>query len=124
MWKKYNPNPTGRSVGDCAVRAVAKALNTDWETAYWMIAEAGAQMGDMPSSNSVHGAVLRMNGFKRTNIPNTCPNCYTFGEFAIDNPRGTYVLGTGEHTATVKDGILYDAWDSSNEIPIYFWYLD
>lgn len=124
MWKKYNPNPTGRkSVGDCAVRAVAKALNTDWETAYWKIAEAGAQMGDVISSNSVWGAVLRMNGFKRANIPNTCPDCYTFEDFARDNPRGVYVLGTGEHTATVKDGILYDAWDSSNEIPIYFWYL-
>lgn len=124
MWKKYNPNPTGRSVGDCSVRAVAKALNTDWETAYSLIAEAGFNMGDVMSSNSVWGAVLRMNGFKRTNIPNTCPNCYTFGEFARDNPKGTYVLGTGEHTATVKDGILYDAWDSSNEIPIYFWYFD
>ena len=27
MWVKYNSNPAGRSVGDCAVRAVAKALD-------------------------------------------------------------------------------------------------
>lgn len=33
MWIEYNPNPTGRNVDDCAVRAVSKALNTDWETA-------------------------------------------------------------------------------------------
>lgn len=37
MWVKYNPNPTGRSVGDCAVRAVAKALNIGWEKAYVLI---------------------------------------------------------------------------------------
>lgn len=31
MWKPYNPNPVGRSVGDCAVRAIAKALDVTWE---------------------------------------------------------------------------------------------
>lgn len=122
MWKQYNPNPTGRSVGDCAVRAVAKALNTDWETAYWLIAEAGAQMGDVMSSNSVWGAVLRQHGFYRANIPNTCPVCFTFEEFAEDNPYGVFVLGTGTHTATIIDGVLYDAWDSRKEIPQYVWY--
>lgn len=34
IWDKYNPNPVGRSVGDCAIRAVAKALDVTWETAY------------------------------------------------------------------------------------------
>ena len=31
-WVWYNPSPTGRNVGDCAVRAIAKALDIDWET--------------------------------------------------------------------------------------------
>lgn len=34
MWVKYQPNPCGRNVGDCAVRAISKALGMDWETAY------------------------------------------------------------------------------------------
>lgn len=122
MWIRYNPNPTGRSVGDCAVRAVAKALNTDWETAYNLIADAGYNMGDMPSSDSVWGAVLRQNGFYRESIPNTCPNCYTVAHFMKDNPHGTFVLGFGGHVATVVNGDLYDSWDSSREIPIYVWY--
>ena len=122
MWKHYNPNPTGRSVGDCAVRAVSKALDTDWETAYTMSSDNGYNMGDMPSSDSVWGAVLRQHGFYRRSIPNTCPNCYTVKEFCRDNPRGVYVLGFGGHVATVVNGDLYDSWDSSNEIPIYVWY--
>lgn len=122
MWQEYNPNPVGRSVGDCSVRAVAKALDTDWETAYAMIAAAGFSMGDMPSSDSVWGAVLRQNGFYRASIENTCPDCYTAEDFSRDNPHGTYVLGFGGHVATVKDGVLYDSWDSSHEIPIYDWY--
>lgn len=122
MFIEYNPNPTGRRVGDCAVRAVAKALNVDWETAYAMIANNGFQMGDMPSSNSVWGAVLRQNGFYRQSIPDSCPDCYTAEDFCKDNPKGTFVLGFGTHVATVVDGNIYDAWDSSKEIPQYVWY--
>lgn len=122
MWVKYNPNPAGRLVGDCAVRAVSAALGIDWEEAYNLIADAGYNMGDMPSSNSVWGAVLRQNGFYRTAIPNTCPDCYTAADFARDHPRGVFVLGFGTHVATVIDGNIYDSWNSSNEIPQYFWY--
>lgn len=122
MWIKYNPNPTGRNVGDCAIRAVAKALNTSWEDAYGMIVTNGYAMGDMPSSDSVWGSVLRQHGFYRQAIPNQCPECYTVEEFARDNPEGIYVLGFGGHVATVVDGDLYDSWNSSREIPVYVWF--
>ena len=122
MWREYNPNPVGRFVGDCAVRAISAALGVTWETAYAMIAVNGFAMGDMPSSNSVWGAVLLQNGFSRKAIPDTCPDCYTFADFARDNPEGVFVLGTGTHVATVKDGVLYDSWDSRSEIPQYVWY--
>ena len=120
-WKMFNDNPSGRNVGDCAVRAVSVALDTDWETAYAMIAKAGYLMNDMPSSNSVWGAVLRTNGFYRHAVPNKCPDCYTVGDFADDHPSGTYVVGTGNHVVTVKDGVVYDSWDSRKEIPQYYW---
>ena len=122
MWQEYNPSPTGRRVGDCAVRAIAKALDIDWEQAYAKIAIDGFLMGDMPSSDSVWGAVLRQNGFSRSVIPNNCPDCYTAEDFCRDNPKGTFVLGFGGHVATVKDGVLYDSWDSSKEIPQFVWY--
>ena len=119
---RYNPNPTGRNVGDCSVRAVAKALKIDWETAYGLIAANGYAMGDMPSSDSVWGSVLRQNGFYRQAIPNKCPDCYTARDFCRDNPYGTYVLGFGGHVATVVNGDLYDSWNSSDQIPQYYWY--
>lgn len=122
MWQELNNNPAGRRVGDCAVRAVSVALNISWEDAYALITAAGFAMGDMPSSNSVWGAVLRQHGFSRMNLPDECPDCYTAEDFAHDHPRGIYVLGFGNHVATVRDGIIYDAWNSSNEIPQYVWY--
>ena len=121
-WIYYNPSPTARNVGDCSVRAVAKALNTDWETAYALTALNGYLMGDIPSSDSVWGAVLRQHGFYRDAIPNTCPECYTAEDFCRDHPYGTYVLAFGGHVATVQDGRLFDRWDSSREIPQFYWY--
>lgn len=122
MWIEFNNNPVGRSVGDCSVRAISVALNVDWETAYILIVTNGFNMGDMPSSDSVWGSVLRQNGFYKETIPNTCPHCYTVKDFCRDHPRGTYVLGFGGHVASVVDGNLYDSWNSTNEIPTYFWY--
>lgn len=121
MWVYYNPNPTGRNVGDCAVRAISKAFDIDWEEAYDLISDAARLMGDMPSADSVWGAVLRQHGFYRRAIPNSCPNCYTVEDFCIDHPYGTYVLGFGGHVATVKDGRLFDSWNSIKEIPQYYW---
>lgn len=119
---EYNPNPVGRRVGDCAVRAVAKALDVDWEAAYLMLVANGFAMGDMPSADSVWGATLRQNGFYRASLPDTCPDCYTAEDFCRDHPRGTFVLGYGGHTATIVNGDLFDSWDSSSEAPQFYWY--
>ena len=120
-WELFNPSPSGRNVGDCSVRAIAKALNIGWGKAYTLIAASGFTLHDMPSSNAVWGTVLSHSGFERHIIPNTCQDCYTIGDFADDHPHGTYVVGTGSHVVTVIDGVLYDSWDSRNEIPVYYW---
>lgn len=122
MWIEYNPNPAGRRVGDCSVRAISKALDIDWETAYALITANGFAMGDMPSSDSVWGSVLRQHGFYREAIPNSCPDCYTADDFSKDHPKGVYILGFGGHVATVVDGSLYDSWNSSQEIPQFYWH--
>lgn len=122
MYIEFQNNPCGRRVGDCAVRALSKALDTTWESAYLMLTINGLQMCDMPSSDSVLGATLRQNGFERHALSNTCPDCYTAEEFCKEFPTGTYVLFFGGHVATVVDGDLYDAWDSSNEVPQFYWH--
>lgn len=123
MWQHYDPNPIGiNGVGDCAVRAIAKALDLTWEQAYARLSLNGFLMGNMPSADIVWGAVLREEGFRRQVVPNTCPDCYTAADFCNDNPKGVFVLKSNEHVATVVDGVLYDSWDSSMTVPIYYWY--
>ena len=121
MWIKYNSNPIAARVGDCAVRAVAKALNVDWEKAYVMLAVNGFAMADIMNANNVIASVLRQNGFDRKTIDNTCPDCFSVKDFCKENPKGTFVLGTGTHVVTVIDGNYYDVWDCGDEIPIYYW---
>lgn len=68
----FNPNPAGQKVGDCTVRAIAKATGKSWDEVYIGLCLQGLIMGDLPSANSVWGAYLRQHGFTRNVIPNTC----------------------------------------------------
>lgn len=120
-YKFYNPNPCGRSVGDCTIRAVSKALDQRWETTYIDLANEGFRMCDMPTSNAVWGAYLRNKGWIRYHISNACPEGYTVRDFARDHPDLTYILALSGHVVCVKNGDYYDSWDSGNEIPLYFW---
>lgn len=122
-FEQINVNPVANRTRDCAIRSVAVALDVDWDTAFDMIAHNAKQMGETMDSNAAWGSVLRQHGFKRAVIPMSCPDCYTARDFCLDNPDGVFVLGFGSHVATVIDGVLIDSWDSSDEIPVYFWYL-
>lgn len=121
VWRRFQNNPCGKAVGDCAVRATSAALGADWYEAYDLLCAEGRQTCDMPSADATWGAVLRSEGFRRQVIPNTCPDCYTARDFVFDHERGIYVLAFGGHVATVRDGALLDSWNSENEIPIYYY---
>ena len=116
----YNPNPLKLSVGDCTIRAISCALNISWDETYWALANLGFEMYDMPSANRVWGQFLKINNFKKYQLPDTCPDCYTIKNFCYDFPRGVYIVGTGEHVVCVINGNYFDSWDSGNEIPIYY----
>lgn len=119
-WKKYQPNPCGRSVGDCAVRALSAALEISWSEAYDLLADEGRRQCDMPSADACWGAVLKKHGFTKAVLP-VMPY-YTAADFVKYHPEGLYVLAFGGHVACVRDGLLLDSWDSSNEVPIYYYY--
>lgn len=121
MYVMYEPNPVRTGAIDCAVRAVSKALDISWEKAYTMLSVNGFLMGNDPAGDEIWSSVLRQHGFKRYVVPNTCPDCYTVEDFAKDHPRGTYVVKSDNHVATVVDGLLYDSWPSQHKVVIYYW---
>ena len=121
MWINCNPNPKERMTGDCAVRAISLALNRNWDYVFLTLVAKAFDLKFMPDDKAVFNAVLSDLGYKRFVIPDTCPECYTADDFCNDHPKGIYILVLGNHVACVKDGNLLDAWDSSHEIPQYYW---
>jgi len=121
MWIRCNPNPLGKQTGDCVVRAIAIATAQSWKDVYETLCRMGGIECEMPSSNSLWGKYLSSMGFEQFLLPESCPKCITVRAFANKYPRGTYIIGTGNHAVAVMDGDWYDAWDSGNETPSYFW---
>ena len=119
MWRYYNPNYKRDGAGDCVIRALTKALNLSWDDVFVLLCEFSFSRGEMPSSNVIWGEFLESYGFSLFRIPDTCPLCYTIRQFCYDNPKGLFVLGTGDHVVTVIDGDYYDTWDSGDKIPVY-----
>lgn len=120
MFIKYNPNPKGARVGDCAIRAVCKATGDDWESAYINVCLEGLLRADMPSSNAVWGMYLQKHGFKKSiTEPGT-----TLNEFCWTHPEGMYVAALTGHVVTVYNGNFYDTWDSGDELVLYYWYKE
>ena len=121
-YKFYNANPDGKLVDDCVIRALTLALDMDWDSVAVQLCLYQLKMHDMPNSNALWDKLLKDHGFNRYIVPDTCPDCYTAEDFCDDNPDGTFVLGFDTHVAAVVDGVIYDLWDSSKEVPSMVWY--
>lgn len=121
MYEYYNPSPQKRQVGDCVIRALSKAMGYDWERTYIEMTLQGFMMCDMPSSDHVWGMYLIEHGYKRHFIDDDRIHVYTVSDFCNEHQEGTYIIKLHNHVVCVKDGTLFDSWDSSNEIPIYYY---
>lgn len=121
MYVYYNPNPSGKMVGDCVIRGISKLADQTWNETFIGICATAFDMKDMPSANQVWESYLLSNGFVRRYLEDRCPLCYTVQDFCRDFRSGKYLLATGSHVIAVEDGDYYDAWDSGHEVPMYYW---
>ena len=46
-WKLFNPNPRNQRVGDCPIRAITKALDSDWETVFAGVTVCACALSDL-----------------------------------------------------------------------------
>ena len=118
---QYNPNPKGRHTGDCVIRALTIALGMSWDDLHLALSMKSFVDKTVLTDDATWGSYLHDHGFVVVPLINTCPDCYTIGQFSIDHPRGVYVVKTTGHVDSVMDGNYYDTTDTGNEVPIYYW---
>lgn len=116
----YNPNPRGRFVGDCVIRAVCKVTHQDWRTVHADLSDLSDEMCNNMCADEVWGEYLLQRGFTRHSVRNTCPYCYTVRRFCEDHPYGHHMLKTSGHVVAVINGNYYDTFDSGNDAVMYY----
>ena len=118
MYVHYNENPCGKNNGDCVIRAISIATGKSWYQIYAGLCVQGRFSCGFGDFNEVWSDYLTYLGFSRHGLPYD-PD-YTVKDFAIDHPHGNFVIGTGEHAVAVVNGDIIDSWDSTKEIPRYY----
>lgn len=113
-WKYYNPNPLQRDGSDCAVRALAGAMDVSWDNAYAHLVEAGAEIKDVPHNNAVIYTVLHEEGFRC--IPVTGGK--TIRDLHITKPA---VLEMDGHTAYYDGEMINDTSDQTDTPILAYW---
>jgi len=113
-WKKYNPNPQSRNIGDCTLRSYCAAFNITWEEAFDIaseIAKENASMIQYVSEKVLvdHFGLQPDEKYNKKTVK--AKDRITVNEFAMSHPYGIYILHTRSHQVTVKNGVYWDSWD-------------
>lgn len=118
MFIKFNDNPCGRTTGDCVIRAISIVEGIPWRKVYLALCVEGYEECTFGDDNKTWDKYLQSIGYRRFNFPNT-PG-YKLSTFADNHKEGKYIVGTGTHAVAVVNGDIIDAWDCSDETPLYF----
>lgn len=118
MYIYYDADPSGSPTGDCVIRAIATITRRPWRDIHWDLAILSNQRCKMMDDNVIWHEYLKNLGFKIYAIQDPCMR---IKDFCNSHPYGEYILGTGRHVVAVIDGDYYDAWDSGNEFPVFYW---
>lgn len=126
-------NPKNKSTGDCVIRAIASAMQKDWDTVYDDLCKLGKKYKLMPNDEKCYERYLKDNGWVRQKQPRKEDNTkYTGKEFSDwlngnKKDRGPVIVSIGTHHlsmiewGTVAGYTICDSWDCSNNKVGKYW---
>lgn len=123
-WKEFNPNPKGKNVNDCSIRAYCKANNLTWDEAFDLACKVAKEEKDIINAGKVCHKILTEHLGWTLNEESKkvkTKDRITVQEFALTHNYGTYVLMCKSHAVVVSNGFIYDSWDSGNKKMHYFY---
>lgn len=117
-WRKYNPNPKSRNIGDCTLRSYCAAFNITWEEAFDIASEVAKENSSMiqyvPDKVLIdHFGCTVDEKYNKKTVKSK--DRITVNEFAMSHPYGTYILHVRQHQVTVINGEYWDSWDSGSK---------
>ena len=117
-WHEYNPNPKGKNIGDCTLRAYCAAFNISWEEAFDIASEIAKENASMIQYVAEKVLVEHFDchisdEYNKKTVK--AKDRITVAEFAETHPYGIYILRIRNHVVTLKNGEYWDSWDSGSK---------
>ena len=118
----YNANPKGRITGDCTFRAICTALGQTWEQTVMEMAELSCKTGYAINDTKGIAKYMELKGWTKMKQPRKANNTKYTGEEFCKIFKGTCVANIGgNHVVCIKNGKVYDTWDSTDGCIGNYW---
>lgn len=96
---------------DCVARAVSIALGQDYKTTFVELAMLSAKLLEVPNSKRCYEVYLKEKGWKvHKPMRNGNNKLSKVSQFPTS---GTFLVSISRHLTCIKDGVIYDVWDTS-----------
>ena len=118
----YNANPKGRITCDCVARAICTALEKSYSEVLREMVELSIETGYEYTDKKCIDKYLESKGWKKEKQPRKSNNKkYTGAEF-VKGFEDTCVANIGgNHIVCIKNGKVYDTWDSTDGCIGNYW---
>ena len=137
----FNANPKNRMTGDCVYRALTVATGRKWEEMVFACAAMAVKRGFSPASKETYGKVLEAFGFRKMKQPRKRDGtkftgrefceylqkgfdndwCGMVGDEGIEVGRNIVAHIGGNHVVAIKDGKVWDIWNSTGGCIGNYW---
>ena len=118
----YNANPKNRITGDCVFRAICTALEQPWEQTVMEMAELSCKTGYAINDTKGIAKYMELKGWTKMKQPRKQNNTKYTGKEFCKMFKGTCVANIGgNHTVCIKNGKVYDIWDSTDGCIGNYW---
>lgn len=118
----YNANPKNRRTCDCVVRAIATATGKSWDEVLTGLTETALKHKQMVNSTECFDKYLKSLGWVKQTQPRKPDGKKYTGKEWVKLFKGTAVANIGGgHTVCIKDGKVWDTWDSTDGCIGNYW---
>ena len=124
-YQEFNPNPMGKEVGDCVIRALCSVTDKSWYEIYDILSELGRKIACPFNSIEIsefdyHKELFGMIRHKVTREKGK--RALFVEKFCKEHPTGKYILRLANHIRGVKDGKYYELYAGWENATVYtYW---